>query len=457
MDPEFVKIQLAVSDLRPLSVLIDISVTLRHLVLHVFPLFPVQIDSVGQRMPGISAQLSKARGKNIPPVILILFRHVPPHFGVEMFSPLRLLPDHGGFLYFAAGESAQRLKDLVVGMLPGLAQYHEQPVPFNILRVNITYGLLRRHPAQHRKFQDPSVQVVAHDFVPVPCVQITCLKFLHFPKAFFRRCRSDHIEQLINIHISHRCRDRIELSLSHPRSPGKKSPQLVQIQIMIGGKIAPEFIVPGRVVLIVLHKFSLAVEIPALVLKRIDPVFVELHHLKDPGRDLIASGVPDLQRPVCLCHPEKIHQSLPRCFPALLFFSLLYSALIVVAAHRFQGKERVMVGLPGFSGVRCPAFSGIRRTARFLQNNGVPTGPDLADRRIEQPEYDLRVRPVIKNNADPLAPFHAESIRQIWRIDLPQDLLPALDITSADLCPGLIIPLLHQKSDPLVCFGVGQD
>ena len=176
------------------------------------------------------------------------------------------------------------------------------------------------------------MQVLSHGPVPDPAVQESFLKLSHFPDGFFRRLRPDHVEQFVDIHIRQRHCDRMKLSPSDSCPPGKISPQLIYIQIMIGGKIPLHFTVPGRVVLIVLHELPLTDEVPAFVLERTASVFIELHHLEDAGRD--RTGL--------------IIQADMRLRPGLfvLFLSLAKAALVIIAAHSFQREQCVSENFP---------------------------------------------------------------------------------------------------------------
>ena len=73
VDPVFVKKERLIPHLGPLPVFVNIFPAVVDRVLRISAVFPVQIDRVGERMPGVLLHLPKARRKDIPPVILIMF------------------------------------------------------------------------------------------------------------------------------------------------------------------------------------------------------------------------------------------------------------------------------------------------------------------------------------------------------------------------------------------------
>ena len=279
------------------------------------------------------------------------------------------------------------------------------------------------------------MQVLSHGPVPEPAVQKAFLKLFHFPDCFFRRIRPDHIQQFVDIHIRQRCRDRAKLSSSDPCPPGKISPELIQVQIVISGKIPLNFTVPRRIVLIILHELPLSDEVHALVLERAVPVLIELHHLEDAGRDRTGFIIPEDMR--------------LRSDPPLLFLLLTKAALIIIAAHSFKRKQCVSEN-----------FSAGTRTLLFfllLQHDCITARSADPYCLIEQFEHDLRFRPVIEDDSGPLFSPHPECVSHVRLFDFCQDLPSALDITSAELVSRLIVPLAHHKSDPLPCLRIGQN
>ena len=285
-DLVFVKIDILVSLHRPPPVFIDIFAAVVDLIHRLAPFFAVHIDRIGEWMPGEILDLPETGRKDIPPVVSVVLGHISPHLREEMLPSLRLLKDHGGFVCFAPGQRAERAVDLFVRVLLRIAQHQMVPVLLQILRVDQSQHLLFRRAIHYSIFQSPAAQDLAHGRIPDTAVEVAGLKFLHFAQALFRRGYADPVQQLVEIHIRQRGRDPMEFSFPDLCPPGKIAPQLVQIQIVIGRKVAPELAGPGSIVLIVLHELALPVEIPALILKRTAPVLIELHHLQDFRRDL---------------------------------------------------------------------------------------------------------------------------------------------------------------------------
>ena len=69
-----------------------------------------------------------------------------------------------------------------------------------------------------------------------------------------------------------------ELSLAHMGAPGEKAAQLPEVQVMVGGKEAPELPVTWEVVLVILHVIALQTE--ALAFQKIGIVSLELADLR---------------------------------------------------------------------------------------------------------------------------------------------------------------------------------
>ena len=114
-----------------------------------------------------------------------------------------------------------------------------------------------------------------------PGVEETLLKF----PAFFSVCPPVSLSRFrsaVHTGTGRQGRWGLEKSpLSDAGAPGKVSTELPDGEILIGGKIAPVCPCPGRVILVVLHKFALPVKVPAFLSKRFVFALVPLQHLAD--------------------------------------------------------------------------------------------------------------------------------------------------------------------------------
>ena len=310
------------------------------------------------------------------------------------------------------------------------AKHREQKIPLDPVGINVWLDLFHGEVVQDRELHHPAAQVLPHGGVSDARIQVAGLKFLHFAEALHGRLRPNSVKQLINIHVGEGRRDPAEVPSAHQRSPGKISPELVQVQIMIGRKIAHEFTAPGRVVLVILHELTLPAEVPALVLKRTAPVLIELHHLENAGRDLagqrahILLSVGKQARiserrghisPAAARQPVRALRRLPalfRRFQALLLslpalFLFCHPAPVIIAAHGFQIEQSILVC---FAAGICPsAVSGIATAVvpdipapgfptlhRIVEHDGKPSLLAGLDRPVEQLKDDRRFRPAIK-------------------------------------------------------------
>ena len=231
----------------------------------------------------------------------------------------------------------------------------------------------------------------------------------------------------------------------------------MQVQVVIGRKIAGELAVPGGVVLVVLHELALLVEIAALHLEGTAAVLIELHHFQDPARyfllrppdplglhawwrvafylDFTASArKAALHKPAALARKATLYRfaaSIRRSFLRwncciAVHFLIYIRSLGIIAAQGLQHDHMTMLLL-------------------------------RAEGRIKKLVHHLRFSPLIKGDADPLLPLHAKRTGQIRRLKLRQALFTAFDIAALQFRAGLIIPLAHQKSGPLPGLWVRQN
>ena len=303
----------------------------------------------------------------------------------------------------------------------------------------------------HGELHPPPAQVLPHGRISDAGVQIAGFKLFHKAKAVLGGSYSDPAQKFIDIHIGQRCGDPVIFPFPDAAPPGEIPPEQIQVQVVVCRKVSLEFSSPGHIVFIIFHKAALPQKIPAFVLKGAVPEFIELHHLKNARRDLRSGTAPCGALRCCtLC--RSIRAGVPSCRSLRRIIGWSFS---VIASKCLEREQCIMVFPAARIGSAVRIVSAVR-SGSLLQYNCISLLPG-AHSSVEQCEHSLRIRAVVDPDTDPLGPLHPKCSGKIRRFGLCKALPAAFDITSLEFCPGLIIPLAHQKSDPLVSARIGQN
>ena len=296
---------------------------------------------------------------------------------------------------------------------------------------------------QHCIFQHPPAQISAHPFIPITGVQKSSFKFLQLCKGVGRTSSPDPAEELVHIEIRQRNGDRMIMSLSNLRAPGKIPPKQPDIQIMIRRKILMKASVPRCIILIVLHELPLPVKIPAFVLIGITAIFIEVHHFKDPVRHIPEDRLPLRHIPGDRLPLRHIPEDALCLLPVQ---RMLFSAWLLFRPPAFcpQRKRCIMID---------PLIGG----RRFLQDDRIASALLRSNRQVQKMTHHFLPCFLPKAYADPLLPLHPERSGNVRFPEESDCLHSTLDIALLNLDSQIKVPLAHQKSDPLPRRGLREN
>ena len=415
------------------------------------------IDSVGERTPGKGLPLAEAGREKIPSLSGPGPARKAPDFCEQPRSSFPEPFHHRGLLCLFPGQEAERGKQRLILRGFRIPQDRKGGVSFQQDGIGAALRQREGNVMDHGIVQHPAAQVPAHAvsfrFQAFSAgglhasVQETGFKGLHFFNGILRRTGSDPVQQLIQVQIGHGCGNGGKLSFSDAGAPGEISSKLPEVQIMIGGEIAPVNPVPGSVVFIVLHESALTVKIPALFREGAVSVFVQPLHAAELFRDFRQRGI----RVCRICFGGRPH----------------------VGRDVYDGGRLRAGGYPGGIGrlraggylsrwgrpVSCRSpcsgrgkrgipVSGFVLRRRILQYDDAAAFSVGTDRPVKEAEDHIRLCPVVKGNADPFFPFHPERGGQVGTVRFRKHLPSASDVTHLDFRSGIKIPLTHQERGP---------
>ena len=192
--------------------------------------------------------------------------------------------------FFLPGIIEKRRKKIVVGRTFQHFQDSKKTVCFQIFPGNIEQSSIQGNIADYGELQHPPVKIFPDTRISDSGIQITGFKIPHFPERIFRRGGADFVQQFIEIKEGKGSGRRRILSFSKVCAPGKISPKLTKIKIMIGGKIVKILPRPRSIIFILFHELSLPVKTLTFLPEGPVPVFVETEHLADRFRNISVYG-----------------------------------------------------------------------------------------------------------------------------------------------------------------------
>ncbi len=406
------------------------------MILSVLSLLRIHPDCIGQRIPAIGLGRAETGFKHrLASILPFVVHQVAPGLCKQGRPPARAVPHDLSLLLPPGCKLQQGIADFPVGAVLRFLQDRQCLVPPGGFRVHVADCNFRRHVMDNAEFIHPPPQVQVHLLIPVSRIQKAGFKGFQLFQRILWRIRTDAIEQFIEIQIRQRRIGVLEYPVADFRPPGEVSPQLADIQVMIGGKPLPDPAVPGQMVRGVLHEPPLPDEVSRRMPRFVVIVVIQVHHVDV----LLRQGV---------CRPEEtVSNSCPSPGWCLSGSSIRGRNRCRVAAFPVPEIQWHVLKHTFLRGLRC----------RILQHDGFRRRIPQPDGLVKQAQNHTPVCLVRKPDADPVGPLHAEWPGQPLRRALRENDMAAFQVADFLHFPRIRIPLAHKQRHPLPGLWMTED